>query len=67
MAKISKTSWVVFLWTIVGILWLPIYLAAWILRIVARFLLAISYFGLLDILMGVNVIKSIFVWHDTKI
>lgn len=67
MAKISKTAIFTFVWMLIGILWLPFFIVAWLLRIVARFVLAVSYFGLLNFKMGSDIIKSLFVWHDTKI
>lgn len=65
--KITKASATVILWTIVGLLWAPIFIASWLLRIVARFLLSISYFGMLNDKMGRDVFKSLFTWYDTKI
>lgn len=65
--KITKASATVILWTLVGLLWAPIFIASWLLRIVARFLLSISYFGMLNGKMGRGVFKSLFTWYDTKI
>ena len=48
------------LWSLLGIIYYPIYVLCWILHIVARFLLAISYFGLLDRQRAENVFKSLF-------
>lgn len=65
--KITKASAAVILWTLVGLLWLPVFIASWLLRIVARFLLSISYFGMLNGKMGRDVFKSLLTWYDTKI
>ena len=65
--KFTKESAMFVLSVIIGILWSPIFIAAWLLRIVARFLLAISYFGMLNGKMGKDVFKSLFVWYDKKI
>ena len=48
------------LFALIGIIYFPIYLCAWLLRIVARFLLSIAYFGTLDGAMGKEVFKSLF-------
>lgn len=68
MAKL-KTSFLVILWSIIGVIYSPIFIMAWFLRIIARFLLGISYFGLLNKKMGHDVIKSLFTttWYDTRI
>lgn len=65
--KITKASATVILWTIVGLLWSPIFISSWLLRVVARFLLSISYFGMLNGKMGCDVFKSLFNWYETKI
>lgn len=58
--KITKLTGFVILWIILGVIYSPIYIAAWLLRLVARFLLSISYFGLLQGKMGCQVFKSLF-------
>lgn len=58
--KKLKLPYKLIIWTIVGLIYLPIYISAWLLRIVARILLAIAYFGTLNGRMGVAVLKSIF-------
>lgn len=58
--KVTKLTAFVILWITLGIIYSPIYVAAWLLRIIARFLLAISYFGLLRGKMGCQVFKSLF-------
>lgn len=52
-----------FLWRCVGVLYFPIYLLAWILHKIARLVLAIAYFGLLNKQAGKDIIKSLFKWH----
>ena len=52
-----------FLWKYIGWLYYPIYLLSWVLHEIARFILAISCFGMLDKRMGVDIIKSLFKWH----
>lgn len=52
-----------FLWRCVGVLYFPIYLLAWVLHKIARLMLAIAYFGLLNKQAGKDIIKSLFKWH----
>lgn len=47
-------------WTVIGILYLPVFVIAWLLHIIARILLGISYYGLLNYPMGRDVLKSLF-------
>lgn len=58
--KKLKLPYKLIIWTIIGLICLPVYISAWLLRIVARILLAIAYFGTLNGRMGVAVLKSIF-------
>ena len=58
--KKLKLPYKLIIWTIIGLIYLPVYVSAWLLRIVARILLAIAYFGTLNGRMGVAVLKSIF-------
>lgn len=58
--KITKVTIFVILWAILGIIYSPVFIAAWLLRIVARFLLSISYFGMLQGKIGKEVFKSLF-------
>lgn len=58
--KRTKVTFFVIMWTIVGILYAPIFILAWLLKPIARLLLAISYFGLLDGKIGKAVFKSMF-------
>lgn len=56
--------WFQVLWVILGILYFPIFLASWLLNVVSRALLALSYYGMLDYLRGKNVFKSLFQWNS---
>ena len=47
-------------WALVGLLYFPVFFAAWLLHIIARLLLAISYFGLLNPSKGKDVFNSLF-------
>lgn len=58
--KKLKLPYKLIIWTLIGLIYLPVYISAWLLRIVARILLAIAYFGTLNGRMGVAVLKSIF-------
>ena len=58
--KKLKLPYKLIIWTIIGLIYLPVYISAWLLRIVARILLTIAYFGTLNGRMGVAVLKSIF-------
>lgn len=58
--KKLKLPYKLIIWTLIGLIYLPVYVSAWLLRIVARILLAIAYFGTLNGRMGVAVLKSIF-------
>ena len=60
MNKITNSTLLFCLWTLVGIIYFPIFLLALLLKIVARFLLAIAYFGMLKKQMGKMIIKSMF-------
>lgn len=60
MIKISKATAKIMLWMFIGIMYFPIYILMWMLRIVARLLLSIAYFGTFESKMGKNVFKSIF-------
>lgn len=58
MKKIAK-----FVWVCLGVVYAPVYIASWLLHKVARLILAISYFGLLNKHAGKDIIKSLFKWH----
>lgn len=49
------------LWNIVGALYFPIYILAWLLHKIAKLILSISYLGLLQPRYAKDVFKSIFV------
>ena len=53
------------IWTIVGIIYAPVFIAAWVLHFVARFLLGIAYIGLLNGRRGKDVLKSLFRFNPT--
>lgn len=48
------------LWVSIGALYFPIYLIMWLLRIIARILLAIAYFGTFEYRMAAEVFLSVF-------
>lgn len=58
--KKLKIPYKLIIWTLIGLMYLPVYISAWLLRIIARILLAIAYFGTLNGRMGIAVLKSIF-------
>ena len=58
-----KRNMLIILYLFVGILYSPLYLFAWLLRIVSRFLLALSYFGMLEGRKGKDIIKTLFSIH----
>ena len=45
---------------VIGVLYFPIYLSFWLIRLVSRFILAISHFGTLNFEHGLAILKSIF-------
>ena len=55
MKKLGK-----FIWTVIGILYFPIFIAFWLLAYVARTILAISYIGQLDFRYGWKTLKYTF-------
>ena len=57
---ITKTTSKYLMWMFIGVLYVPFYLAFWVLRIVARLLLAIAYAGTLEGEAATRVFKSIF-------
>ena len=58
--KRNRPMLFVITWAIAGICYLPIFFCAWLLHIVARILLAISYLGMLNAKMAFDVFKSLF-------
>lgn len=55
MKKVLKT-----IWHILEIIYIPIYVAFWLLHKVARLLLAISYFGMFEKQAGKDIISNLF-------
>lgn len=51
------------IWYILGVIYFPIYLLAWILHKIARLLLAISYFGMFEKRIGKDIMLNLFNWH----
>lgn len=51
------------IWNVLGVIYAPIYLAFWLLHKIARLILAISYFGMLQGRVGKDIIKSLFKWY----
>lgn len=52
-----------FLWECLGWLYFPVYLMAWVLHKIARLLLALSYFGMLNKQAGKDIIEYLFKRH----
>lgn len=61
--KRNRPIFFIITWALIGLMYLPVFIAAWLLHIVARLLLSISYFGMLNASMGKDVFKSIFRWN----
>lgn len=62
--KHNRPLWFAVLWGTLGILYIPVFLASWLLNVVSRILLALSYYGMFDYLRGKNVFKSLFQWNS---
>lgn len=60
MNKNFKSSLRVLTWFVAGVCYFPVFFTAWVLHMVARLLLSISYFGLLNDKKGRDVFKSLF-------
>lgn len=58
MKKVIK-----FLWQCLGVLYAPVYVVSWLLHKVARLMLAISYFGMLEKTVGKDIINNLFAWY----
>ena len=58
MKKILKV-----IWQILEVIYFPAYIAFWLLHKIARLVLAISYFGMLEKIIGKDIIKHLFTWH----
>ena len=59
-----KRNMQIILYLTVGVLYSPLYLFAWLLRIISRFFLALSYFGMLEGRKGKDIIKSLLSIYD---
>lgn len=55
-----------FLWRLIGIIYMPIFLAFFLLHKIARILLAIAYFGMLERRMAFDIMKHIFDFYDRR-
>lgn len=51
------------IWRILGIIYSPIYILSWLFHKIARLMLAISYFGMLEKQIGKDIITNLFNWH----
>lgn len=58
--KKFRTALRILTWFLVGVCYFPVFLAAWLLHVVARLLLSVSYFGLLNGRKGKDVFISLF-------
>ena len=58
MKKILKV-----VWRILEVIYFPVYIAFWLLHKIARFILAISYSGMLEGRIAKDILKSLFKWH----
>lgn len=58
--KRNRPMLFILVWTLAGLCYAPVFIAAWVLHIVARLLLSIAYFGMLNGQQGKDVFKSLF-------
>lgn len=56
----KKPFFLVATWFIVGLIYFPIFFIAWVLHVIARLLLSISYLGMLNGRIAKDIFKSIF-------
>jgi len=56
-----KVTMRLLVWALIGVIYFPIFLLAWLLHIIARCLLAIAYFFMLQPHIAKNVFSSVFV------
>lgn len=47
-------------WVLLGVMYFPIYFVFWVLRFVSRFVLAISYYGTFNSMIGYRVMRTLF-------
>ena len=55
-----------FLWQCFEIIYIPIYIAFWLLHKIARLVLAISYFGMLEKTIGIDIIRYMFTKYGKR-
>ena len=63
--KCNRPMLFILTWTLIGLCYAPVFIAAWVLHIVARLLLSIAYFGMLNSQRGRDVFKSLFRFNPT--
>lgn len=51
------------IWATLGVVYVPVYVASWLLHKVARLLLAISYLGMLEKQISKDIISNLFNWY----
>lgn len=51
------------IWSIIGIIYFPVYVISWLLHKISRLVLAISYFGMLEKQVGKDILSNLFSWH----
>lgn len=56
----NKPMLTLLLWMVLGLIYSPVFITAWVLHVIARWLLALAYFGMLDGYKGKNVFLSTF-------
>lgn len=59
-----KTKAIKIIWAAIGLFAVPIYLFGWLLHIVARFLLSVSYLLIFDGRRAKDVFTSLFKYYD---
>lgn len=65
--KKSVKVWMTIATIVVGVIYTPAWLLAIVLRFIARFLLGISYAGLLKFRVSKDIFKSLFYWDDYRL
>lgn len=63
--KRNRPMLFILIWTLIGLCYAPVFITAWLLHIIARLLLSIAYFGLLNSQRGADVFKSLFRFNPT--
>lgn len=59
----GKTKKLKVIWGMLGIIYFPVYTSSWLLHKIARLILAISYFGMLEMQVGKDIVSNLFSWH----